>query len=37
MIRKLNELANSKEVETLISIGKSGSEFLKALVKFKAA
>ena len=36
-LTKLNVLANSKEVETLIAVGKSGSEFLRALVKFKAA
>ncbi len=33
-LMKINDLANSKEVETLISVGKAGGEFLKALVKF---
>jgi hypothetical protein len=35
-LSKLNDLANSKEVDALISVGKSGAEFLKALIKFNA-
>jgi hypothetical protein len=35
-LMKLNDLAGSKEVDTLISVGKAGAEFLKALIKFQA-
>jgi hypothetical protein len=31
---KINELANSKEMDALISVGKAGADFLKTLVKF---
>ena len=34
LLMKINDPANSKEVETLISVGKAGGEFLKALIKF---
>jgi hypothetical protein len=33
---KLNDLANSKEMDTLISVGKAGADFLKALIGFQA-
>jgi hypothetical protein len=35
-LQKLSEQANSKEMETLISVGKAGADFLKALIKFQA-
>jgi hypothetical protein len=33
---KLNDLANSKEMDTLTSVGQVGADFLKALISFKA-
>jgi hypothetical protein len=33
-LTKINDLANSKEMETLISVSKAGADFLKALIKF---
>jgi hypothetical protein len=33
---KLNDFANSKEMDTLISVGKAGADFLKALIGFQA-
>ena len=35
-LARLQELAASKEVETLVAVGKSAAEFMKALIKFKA-
>ena len=35
-LSRIQELANSQEMDTLISVGKSGAEFLKALIAFKA-
>ena len=35
-LMKINDLANSKEMDTLISVGKAGAEFLNALINFKA-
>jgi hypothetical protein len=34
-LKRLSDQANSKEMETLISVGKAGADFLKALVKFQ--
>ncbi|MDQ2927787.1 MAG: hypothetical protein ABI330_00600 [Caldimonas sp.] len=35
-LKRLSDQADSKEMETLISVGKAGAEFLNALVKFQA-
>jgi hypothetical protein len=34
-LARIQELANSQEMDTLIAVGKSGAEFLKALIAFQ--
>ncbi len=34
-LTRIQELANSQEMDTLIAVGKSGAEFLKALIAFQ--
>ena len=35
-LARLQELAASEKVETLVAVGKSAAEFMKALIEFKA-
>ncbi len=35
-LAKIQDLANSQEMETLIAVGKSGADFLKALIQFQS-